>query len=228
MLLSTTLSLASFFGAVTLSGSALAQPVGAPTPSIGDMREYQVVDDWTNQVRYESRHEIIGTLDGFVRLRIEGRVLNPKTNVLEARAAEEETGRSDLNPDYETRAGATRRMNYAWPLEVGKKWSYSYATESVGADGQRTVAQFTMAAEVTGWENVTTPAGTFRTLKVVHKGTIDLTPASGPASQVGWTSWYAPQVGNQVKATYRWDSASGVPGSRTTTVLTSYKKAGGN
>lgn len=131
-----------------------------------------------------------------------------------------------MNTDFYSRDGVKRRINYAWPLEVGKKWSYEYVVDTIGANGQRNPVETKVSAEVVGWESITTPAGTFKTIKVVHVGTFEYpATASGP-SKMGWTFWYAPQVGSHVKSTYFTDSPAGLPGVRTTTVMTSFKSSG--
>lgn len=206
------------------STPVLAQIVDAPVIQVGDTWEYESTDDWTSQVRVQERQEVIGLMQDFVRLRTESRLRNLKTQAMESRGIEEETQRADMNVDLPVRDDrVARRMNYAWPLEVGKKWNYEYTVTSMGANGQAVFALNRIAAEVVGWENVTTPAGTFRSLKVVHKGTVEYSGYPS-ASRVGWVLWYAPAIGTQVKYTYQWDSASGAPGTRTTTLLTSYKR----
>lgn len=202
-----------------------AQQVNAPTVRIGDTWEHESTDDWSSQVRLQERQEVVGTMQGFVRFRVEAKTRNLKTNAMEPRAVEEETQRADMNVDFPTRDGGShRRVNFSWPLEVGKKWSYEYTVISVGANGQSVAALNRISAEVAGWESVTTPGGTFRALKVVHKGTAEY--PGFPVSRVGWTFWYAPEVSSQVKYTYQWDSASGAPGARYTSVLTSFKRGG--
>ncbi len=214
----------SFLGTFLMVGSVSAQLVQAPLPRVGDVREYQGVDDWTSQVRSEDRYEVIGSMPEFTRIRTEYKNLNLKNNLMERRPTEEETARSDMNVDYFSKNGTTRRVNFSWPLEPGKKWTYEYTVNSAGNNGDIVTISYRMAAEVAGWENVATPAGTFRAMKVVHKGTMDLPTGSTGAYKVGWTLWYAPEVAGQVKVTYQSDSPVGAPGARSTTMLTSYKR----
>lgn len=215
----------SFVGAALIGGSALGQVIEAPIPRVGDVREYQFIDDWTSQVRSEDRYEVIGVIPDFARLRVESRSVDPKTRLMEARPPEEETVRADFNVDYYAKSGTTRRMNYAWPLQAGKKWTYDYTTQAPGAGGAPVTAIFKMAAEAVGWESVTTPAGTFRTMKVVHKGTGEYAANGAGAINVTWVMWYSQDVQAQVKSTYQWDSSTGTPGTRSTTLLTSFKRA---
>jgi len=216
-----------FFVAAAMSATApaLAQSVPSPAVRVGDVREFQGIDDWTSQVRFEERQEVIGTVPEFVRLRTEVKATNPRTRLLEPRSPEEETVRADLNVDYVSKTGTSRRVNYAWPLEAGKKWDYKYELQSIGNDGQPVLTNVQMAAEVSGWETVITPAGSFRAIKVVHRGTAEMPAYPAAPSKVAWTLWYAPEVASQVKVTYQWDAPSGAPGTRTTLLLTSYKRA---
>jgi hypothetical protein len=215
-----------FAAAVTLSAPAIAQQVSAPSVRIGDTWEFEAVDDWTNQVRLQERQEVIGSMQEFVRIRTESKVRNARTGAMEPRGVEEETQRLDLNVDFPAPdGGMKRRVNYAWPLEVGKKWTYDYTVSTVGANNQPIVVLNRFQAEVAGWESVTTPAGSFRALKVVHKGTVESAAFPAP-SRVAWTFWYAPDAGTHVKTTYQWDSAAGTPGTRTTNLLTSFKRGG--
>lgn len=210
--------------ALAATAPVSAQQVPAPAVRVGDTWEHESTDDWTSQVRMQERQEVIGVIQEFVRIRVDAKARNLKTNAMEPRSVEEETQRADMNVDYPSRdGGIQRRVNFAWPLEVGKKWTYEYTVVSVNTSGQSTSILSRMAAEVAGWESVTTPAGVFRALKVVHKGTMEY-PGMVAPSRVGWTLWYSPETASQVKYTYQWDSASGTPGNRFTSLLTSYKR----
>jgi hypothetical protein len=218
----------SILSTALIASTALGQAVDTPIAKIGDTREYQTTDDWTSQVRSEQRVEVIGVLPGYARIRSEWKTRNLKTNAMEPSTPEEDTIRSDFNVDVFSKAGNSRRVNFSWPLDMGKKWSYEYSTDTTGANGQSFTSLYKMTAEVVGWESVTTPAGSFKTLKVIHKGTVQTpsTPAWG-VSNVGWTYWYDPQISLSVKSNYQWDSATGAPGTRTTTVVTSVKRPAG-
>lgn len=205
---------------------AVAQSVAAPIAHLGDVRDYQTIDDWTNQVRREEHQEVVGVVPEFVRVRTEQKNFNLRTNRLEPGSTEEVTLRADLNTDFATRSGTARRLNFDWPLQPGKKWRYEYSYPIVGDNGAPLTLRTRMEAQVEGWETVTTPAGTFRALKVVHAGTMEASTAPGIVSRVGWTLWYSGEAGTYVKSTYQSDSAAGAPGARSTTVLTALKRTG--
>jgi hypothetical protein len=71
-----------------------------------------------------------------------------------------------------------------WPLEPGRKWEHRGVYEERG-NRRELVDTFTVA----GPETISTPAGSFKTIKVVRKG------ASGDTDEY----WYAPQLGYYAK-----------------------------
>jgi hypothetical protein len=56
----------------------------------------------------------------------------------------------------------------AFPLALGKTWTVSYVENN--PNPQHIREAFDVAYKVAGWEDVTTPAGTFKTLRVEGKG----------------------------------------------------------
>ena len=216
---------ASLMAGVLVSGSdALTQVAESPSPRVGDVREYQTFDDWTSQLRLHDRMEIIGSLPAFLRIRTESRSLDLKTNLMEVKPVEDDTIRSDLNVDYVTRFGTMRRLNYSWPISSGKKWSYEYAVELPGGtQSQPLTATYKVSAEAGSWESVATPAGVFKAIKVTHKGVVVTSNQPSVQAKLAWTMWYAPQINTTVKIVFQADSPSGVPGARTTTLLSAFK-----
>jgi hypothetical protein len=73
---------------------------------------------------------------------------------------------------------------YAWPLEVGKSWTATYAAEDPVRKQRwdRVQEHWTAAA----YEEVTVPAGTFKAFR------LESTP--GENSGVRKTLWYAPEI----------------------------------
>jgi hypothetical protein len=68
---------------------------------------------------------------------------------------------------------------YSFPLSVGKSWTADYINPN--RRGRQVSAHFHDTWKVVGWEDVTTPAGTFHCLRVEGHGTIEakLLPAVG-------------------------------------------------
>jgi hypothetical protein len=75
-----------------------------------------------------------------------------------------------------------------FPLEVGKKWNFSYRNLNLGATFQRW-------NRVEGWEEVRVPAGPFRALKIHSDGR-----RFDTGYQFAEIYWYAPAVKGLVKA----------------------------
>lgn len=88
---------------------------------------------------------------------------------------------------------------FAFPLYPGKTWSDKYNWELLGAAPAKGKAED--HGSVSGWEDVTVPAGTFHALKVVvvsrYYG------AGGYNDESTLTYWYAPEVRRFVKFDYR-------------------------
>ncbi|MDD5295849.1 MAG: hypothetical protein PHU46_02950 [Rhodocyclaceae bacterium] len=94
-----------------------------------------------------------------------------------------------------------RHVPLLFPLAPGKTWSFKYDYHPQ-AIFDLSIEQ---SAEVTGWESVTVPAGTFRTLKVMHRGRYLATYGlfyNWPG-YILETYWYAPEVKRVVRMEYQ-------------------------
>jgi len=89
----------------------------------------------------------------------------------------------------------------AFPLTLGKEWRYEY---SVAAGERDAVTTYSYYANVAGLDSVTTPAGRFDTVRVIHQGEWrrpalekgEPVMRSGTVTQV---YWYAPAVNAWVR-----------------------------
>jgi hypothetical protein len=79
---------------------------------------------------------------------------------------------------------------YRFPLEVGKAWSGKVAFDV--ADG--VTLAFEVESRVTRWEQITVPAGTYDTVRVVMKGYYDASGSMGGNGTVSNVFWYAPAI----------------------------------
>ena len=87
-----------------------------------------------------------------------------------------------------------------FPLSLGKTWTFSYKFQSK----PETLVAVTQSARVTRWEDVTVPAGTFKTLRVEHAGQYTSTEgAQSWSGRITETFWYAPEVGRVVAQEYK-------------------------
>lgn len=208
------------------SNPALAEQIDGPAYQIGDSWDFQEVDDWSNNVSQEDHFEVTGSLGDFVRLRETTRVRNPGNNQMENRTPDVLSARADMNTDYVGKDGSIQhRVNYSWPLTVGKSWTYDYEAPNQ-VNNQTYYFQYRMSAQVVGWETVTTPAGVFRALKIVHQGkSTNQAASASPGYRVAWTYWYAPEVKRAVKSVVQTDTVSGAPNIRMSILMTAYKPA---
>jgi len=99
-----------------------------------------------------------------------------------------------------------QRPHLKFPLSVGQKWAYEYKTRPVTAkqDQNRSVE-----VSVTGMEQVTTPAGSFKVYKLVRTESW-----TRPSRQGGWNSntvtyFYSPETRSIVKRSSVSDSSPG-------------------
>lgn len=85
-----------------------------------------------------------------------------------------------------------------FPLNPGKSWDFSYT-----AKVKMNTIRVTQRALVIGWETVTVPAGSFRALRVEHRGTYAATDNTYHWSgRIRETYWYAPKAQRVVKREY--------------------------
>jgi hypothetical protein len=102
--------------------------------------------------------------------------------------------KSDLAFSHDTVNGelSTRntppRVEYVWPLAIGAIWAQTFRFERPSAGRSYDTSSVTT---VDAEERVTVPAGTFRTLRIVHRDKANKT--------VRWEEWYAPEVRMWVK-----------------------------
>jgi hypothetical protein len=97
--------------------------------------------------------------------------------------------KSDLASHQETVNGVVvarntpPRLNFVWPLTVGTTWEQTYRFERP-VDGQD--YDRVSVGTVDGEEEITVPAGTFRTLKIIYRAKRNGTPS--------WEQWYAAEA----------------------------------
>ena len=80
------------------------------------------------------------------------------------------------------------RPLYRWPLTVGSKWQHSYIMEN---PRDRTTRERTDSWEVVGVEQLSVPAGTFQTIRILSSDVRTGRPV--------YELWYAPIVKQMVK-----------------------------
>ena len=109
----------------------------------------------------------------------------------------------------------------AFPLFVGKTWSFDYSNvtnESTGETLPRHVD-----GNVTGWETLKVPAGTFQCLRVVQKLRRMVHAMDGifPANDIE-TYWFAPEVRWHIRRQFEGRDWHGKPADRWSWELLNY------
>jgi hypothetical protein len=138
----------------------------------------------------------------------------------------------------------------SFPLSVGKSWLVDYSENH--PNRQHSNEHFHTPYKVTGWEDITVPAGTFHAIKIEAEGEWSATTAPAIAAvsgsrvdaqgattvmQTGRTTpttasgrtykalWYVPEVKRWVKSVEEYYTPGGVRNERFTEELLSYKTA---
>ena len=97
--------------------------------------------------------------------------------------------------------GRKNNRDLKFPLSGGQKWDYQYERAAVGA---RKSFESQVTIEVSGTQQMTTGAGTFRTFKVEKDDRI------GPKSFWTTVSYYSPESKSFVKQLFDSQSGAGV------------------
>lgn len=214
------------------AGGAPDAPVApAPVYRVGDRWVYRAKDGYRAPVVWDETHEVVGVgADGIVvRITQKGPTLeNQRTERLAA------PGIVTVGAvfDNETRRFAPPLRRFEFPLTPGARWNQSLDSydEALGKQDplQRTVI-------VRGWEQVTTPAGTFDALSMRVFMQLNLNDPFKYPTQCNYELWWSPVAGATVRetkyATYRekGDIVGGVEFRSQNAVLelSSYRRAGG-
>jgi hypothetical protein len=117
-------------------------------------------------------------------------------------SASARTRRQNLGSlELDNPAKASGQVRYVdFPLGLGKTWSYRYQLR--GSTGALT--SYDIVARVESEESVTTPAGTFKALRILHGGQWNIPVVQAGAVKVSSgslrsTVWFVPTLGNWVR-----------------------------
>jgi len=166
-----------------------APGVGSEVPSAGNAPTWRVGDEWQYAYKSPSDSGIyvwsvdrVETFEG-----AEHYVIKGGTREIFYRA-------SDLASTIERVEGVIvsrhtpSRLNFAWPLTVGRTWEQSYREER---PVDRSITNRDSTWTVEGQETVTVLAGRFRTFKVTHR--------NKNTGAIIYEMWVAPEVKQWVK-----------------------------
>lgn len=102
-------------------------------------------------------------------------------------------GRTEFDGSEKETSTPSREL-YRFPMKPGDSWTNTYRQTERNPDRS---LELTAEIRVVGWENVTTPAGKFKAMKIVRK-----------FKSIGrnWTNttWYSPEHGTDVKGNDTW------------------------
>ena len=140
--------------------------------------------------------EVTGIQNGFVLYRQVGADNAGKPNG-PSRLRRQSLGSLELdNPGKAT--GQVRYVDF--PLGLGKTWSYRYQLKSKSG----ALSTYDIVARVEAEEVISTPAGNFKALRILHGGQWNVPVVEGSNVKVSTgslrsTLWFAPAIGNWVK-----------------------------
>jgi len=210
---------------------ASGPPAPAPVWRVGDRWVYSASDGWRSPVTWDETHEVTGIgADGIVvRVTQLGPTVN---NVRTERLVSPGVVTVGALFDNETRRFETPLVRYEFPLTPGARWNQSLhdynETARKNDPAQRT-------GIVGGWQQVTTPAGTFDAISMRIYMQVNFDDPFNYPTQCNYEIFWAPAVGAMVKeskyATYR--ERGGGPeavefrAQNATLALTSYRRGAG-
>jgi len=180
--------------AQTLRGAS-GPAAEAPTPKVGDRWVYRANDGYRKASTWEETYEIasIGADGITVKVTVNGAGVNhTRTEIwsapgvmVQGAIVEDETRRFD--PAW---------MRYKYPMKTGDTWS-----QTIRNPGQEPGPYGPMQSKVTvgGYEQVTTPAGTFNALKIRYFLRLDDETFWRQATECDYFLWYAPELGVMVR-----------------------------
>jgi len=211
-------------------GGTSGPPIPAPTLHVGDRWVYHAEDGFRVKTVWEETHEIVAMgADGItVRVTQKGATVDSTRTekwsapgiVLQGAVYDDETRRFD--PPL---------IRFQYPLTPGERWNQRTRDldQPPGPYGP-----ITRTVTVGGFEQVTTPAGTFNALRMRVIMQLDDETFWRFPTQANYEWWYAPEVGALVRQDKRssWrdkgsqDATAWHPGQNATIELVSYRRGG--
>jgi hypothetical protein len=210
-------------------GTASGPPVAAPTVKVGDRWVYRAREGFRLPATWEETHEVtgVGTAGITVLVSYGGpTITGSRTEVWTAPGLVSEGALMDI----ETRRFATPLQRYAFPLVPGTTWNQW--VKDFNQD-TRKAGEINRYVRVSGWEKVTTPAGTFDAIRLRIFMRLDDEEFWRGPTQCNYLVWYAPAVGATVreeKAAEYWekgdhrDGVGAVRAQNTTLELVSFHR----
>ncbi|MEP7329267.1 MAG: hypothetical protein ABI777_08645 [Betaproteobacteria bacterium] len=224
------------FAATTLSscvsvGGMAGPPVPPPAFRVGDRWVYNARDGFRVAVTWEETHEVTAVSPAGIDVRVvlRGDTMNA-VRMEHLLAAGMVASGAVFNPE-ETRNFVPPMERYRFPLTFGDRWTQNMQNFNPANGLQSQINRF---VEVGGYEQVTTPAGTFSAVRMRTLMSVDENNPFRWPFQCNYLTWWAPDVGAMVKeiktATYRerGDGREGIDirAQNTTVELASFSRGG--
>ena len=194
-----------FAGCATDSGRPVGSPVQSVVvgsqpapPTAGDTAVYRVINAYNGEARGEVRYRVDKVDGNQVVVSVTTSTPSagsPRTEVYttDGNWLRHPVNNHDRPIDYDF---APPYPAYPFPLDAGKSWSMRINATNP-ATGKRNSVR--VDGEVLGSERISTPAGSFDTIKIrrrVHAGDWDGFLAETNITEV---DWYAPELGRAVR-----------------------------
>ena len=225
----TAIMAALFVGACASAGGGNAGPAAAaPQYRVGDRWVYHIVDGYRSPVVWDETHEVaaIGPDGITVKVTAKGSTFNgeriekwPSPGVvLQGAVYEDETNRFD--PPL---------VRYQFPLASGERWNQRMQNLD---NPSAPYGGISRSVTVRGHEQVTTPAGTFDTIRLNIIMQMDDETFWRWPTECNYVLWYAPALGASVREQKRsgWrdkgaqDNQGSHPGQNAVIELVSYTR----
>jgi hypothetical protein len=178
---------------------AFAQSVQAPIHTVGEQWTYQTIAPDSSKILSEVTRTTLGIDGDAVRYALSERIVSPATGQFLPPKTTQVTEHADLSQMTNPEKEKLEIPNFKWPLEVGEKWGATRKINSPSIMPFAAHATYTLKTyvEVVKWEDVNTPVGKFKTLKIVYTFTnqgphVDTTSVN--------TLWYSPDLHRDVKS----------------------------
>ena len=190
-------------GVPLADGVASALVASRPTlPTVGATAAYRVINGYDGEAKGEIRYRVDHV--GADRVVVSVTASSPQAGLPhtgEYTAEGNWLHHPILNHDYPAdHLFAPPYPAYAFPLDIGKSWSLRINATNLASGRARNLR---VDGEVAGGERISTPAGTFDTIKIVrtvYAGDAEVFKTQTVTTE---TEWYAPALGRAVRVERR-------------------------
>jgi hypothetical protein len=183
--------------------TAASAPIAATAPEyrVGDRWVYRIREGWANPIVYEETWTVTSMSGGTTSVRVSAKGPGLDVERTELWPAPGRVSQGALF-DVETRRFETPLDRYRFPLAAGTSWNQFVRqfNEQRGQSGP-----INRSVRVTGFDRVTTPAGTFDAVRLRVFMRLDDDDFWRWPTDTNYEVWYAPAVKASVRETRRAD-----------------------